>query len=303
MKTKAVGSIMETGAGVAGFIRTIFLALTVFVVGIVVAVYWVQRAPHSTGKISASQNVVLSDSTRAVLGALHSPLEIRFYFPKDNSHAPEAICDFAARIERLLAGYESVGNGMLRVTRLHPELDTVAEAQAKSDGIRPAFFGSGDPYYFGLVIVQGEQKETIGPLSPEWEAALEFDLSRAIARADSVVLPSAQFASDSPTSAQAEAEIRSNPKLASVSVDEGSQILRQTALLDVKSIVNEMQVKIDAAREKLMTAQKSGTEVEQKKALQALRELQAEQTAKMNEVGQKLQDQLAALQRVKTVVQ
>jgi len=97
--------------------------------------------------------------------------------------------------------------------------------------------------------------------------------------------------------AAAQKAIESNPKLASATLEQGTQMLRDQALAEFKAAVTEMQNQTQAAEQRL--AQGAGSESEIAGEIQ---KIHAAQTAKMQEITARLHDQLAALAQNKSTV-
>ena len=55
-------------------------------------------------------------------------------------------------------------------------------ARAFADGLKSFNLDKGNACFLGIVVASGTQKELLPQLSPDWEQAVEPDLTRAIAR-------------------------------------------------------------------------------------------------------------------------
>ena len=93
--------------------------------------------------------------------------------------------------------------------------------------------------------------------------------------------------------------VRAIPDLASVSLENGTRILRESALEQLKAAMSEMQTKVAAAQQKLAGAQSGNSEADQQAALLQLQQIQGEQTEKIQQISQRLQDQIGALKQLK----
>jgi hypothetical protein len=245
---------------------------------------------------------VLSASTLAVLKNLNSPIEIRFYAPLGQTDVPDSIAAFAARVDRMLSEYERASGGKLSIVRSNPQLNPADRAKAEADGIRPVSFDETGLYYLGLTVTRDRQKESISGLSPEWEGAVELDLSRAIARATNVRATGVQVVNTSePAIAAAEEAVRSDPRLTAVSLEEGTRILREAALAEFKTAAEEMQSKIAQTRQQIVDAQAANPAGDPAVVRKQLDQLQNEQMQKLKEIAARLQYQIAALERSKGI--
>jgi len=160
---------------------------TVFLLGIAASGFWFYTVSQR-GQAGASNGadspptIQLSDATRAVLSRLDSPVEARFYAVLDPASVPDSVTAFAGRVDQLLSQYEQEAGGNIKVVRVTSISSSGADA-ALADGIRPFNMDKGDACYLGIAVVRAKQKETLSVLEPEWEQALEPDLTRAISRA------------------------------------------------------------------------------------------------------------------------
>jgi ABC-type uncharacterized transport system involved in gliding motility auxiliary subunit len=131
----------------------------------------------------------LSPGTKRILDKLDTPVEIRFYYSKDNSSMPVPLRTYAQEIEDLLSEYQQAGHGKIQVVKLDPKPDSDAEDSARLDGVQgqtAAANLTGDRIYLGLAVSCLDAKTALPFLSPDRETLLEYDISRAIS---SVVNP------------------------------------------------------------------------------------------------------------------
>ena len=141
------------------------------------------------GDLTENKLYTLSPGTRKILDKLDTPVEIRFYYSKDNTSMPVPFRTYAQEIEDLLSEYQQASHGKIQVVKLDPKPDSDAEDSARLDGIQGQTTASnltGDKIYLGLAVSCLDAKTQIAFLSPERETLLEYDISRAIS---SVVNP------------------------------------------------------------------------------------------------------------------
>jgi hypothetical protein len=273
--------------------RTILLLAVVFLLGIAVSAVWFLIRSNRRPAIQ------LSESTRAVLSRLDSPLEIRFYALLDPASVPESVMAFPARVDQLLSAYQQGAAGKINVTSVNSQSTTNANA-ARADGIEAFNSQKGDACYLGLALFSKGHKETVTRLSPEWEQALEPDLTRAIARlldasrGDTVSLVVSQ--ANVTAVQQVKALI---PNLAAVSVQQGNEILRDAAFKDFTAATKEMQIQLKEAEDRLTQAHNRGSEAEQQAAMKHLQEVQAEQTEKLKQIAGRSKTQIDTFQQLK----
>jgi hypothetical protein len=278
--------------------RAAALVLVVFLAGLVAGAYLYRRA--SPKNLNATnQGVVLSDSTKAILKQLDSPVEIRFYALLDPATVPESLRAFATRLEQLLAQYQQEGGGKINLTRHNSQSGTGAQAAA-ADGIKPFNREKGNVCYLGIAIAQDQQKETLPQLAPQWESAVESDITRAIARVIAAKLPAKTTAVAAQADATAIEEVkRIAPNYSSVSLEEGTRILREAALKDFAAAADQADIQVKEAQQRVRQAENGGSQTEQQAALKNLQQVQLDQAEKLKAIAARHQAQLAALQQLK----
>lgn len=284
--------------------RVAVLVLALILLGVAAGAFWYFRRgrEHGTTKnTGAAAGVVLSESTKAVLKNLDSAVEIHFYSLLDQASVPASTFAFADRINQLLAEYQREGGGKISVTFFKASSDANA---ASAEGLKPFNLDKGDACYLGLSVSYKAQKQSFPQLSAEWEQALEFDLSRAIARlAETPPTPNSPASSSANSSATDSTSIddlkHAIPNLASVSVTEGTQLLRQEALQNFKTAAAEMEVQVKEAQQRLIEAQNGKSEAAQRAAMKHFQQVQAEQAEKLRQIAARLQSQIATLEQIK----
>ena len=143
-------------------------------------------------------------------------------------------------------------------------------------------------------------KESLPRLTPEWEQALEPDLTRTIARLLDAAEPVKAPVAVSQINTAAVQEVKAMiPDLAAVSLEEGKKVLQEAALKDFTAAAKEMRAQIKEAEQRLAQAQQGGTEAERQAARAHLQQVQAEQTAKLKEIAARSQAQVEALEQLK----
>ena len=285
-------------------VRTVLLVLVCFACGIGAGAYWYRGAAKSSPSPAAEPAAGLSAAMTDALQQLEAPVEIRFYAPASKTILPEPLQAFAGRVDQLLAWYEQQAAGKIRVTRLDPLGNADAAGKAKADGLKPAPLASGEIYYLALVADYHRQKELIAPLAPEWELALESDLSRAILRLTSSKSAAPHVASAPVADPVAAREVvqeitRAIPNLETVKLAEGTEMLRKLALEQCQASLREIQPKVDTAQQKLVQAQRGSSAADQQAAMKEFQQVQTEQTEKIQQITLRLQDQIAALRQLK----
>lgn len=284
--------------------RIILFLLVVCLLGVAGGAYWLYRpsqrgATAASGPAGDASAIALSDSTRAVLDRLESPLEIRFYTLLDPATVPASLIAFGGRVGQLLSAYQQEANGKIKITTLNSQSNSGANA-ALADGITVFNLDKGEACYLGITLVLSGRKETLAHLSPEWEQVLEPDLTRAIIRLvdanRSVTVPTTVSQINTAAIQEVRALI---PDIAAISVPAGKQILQDAAYKEFTAAAREMQARVKEAEQRLGEAQKGGTEAEQQAALKQLQQVQAEQIEKLKDIAAKSKAQIDTFQQLK----
>lgn len=100
-----------------------------------------------------------------------------------------------------------------------------------------------------------------------------------------------------PEAVEAVRRLIANP--GAVSMEEGKRVLTEAALTDFKAAVDDMEAQLKKAEERFSQAQSSGSEAEQQAARKQLQQIRADQAERSKQIAQRLQAQLAALERLK----
>jgi hypothetical protein len=92
---------------------------------------------------------------------------------------------------------------------------------------------------------------------------------------------------------------RQIPNFASVSLEEGSQVLRQAALRDLQAALSQMEGQLKEAEARVAQMEETKAETGKQAALKDLQRLQAEQAAKLSEFTTRSSAQIEALRQMK----
>jgi hypothetical protein len=277
-----------------GSARSFLLLSVVFLLGCGLSALWLYRGQRPGS--AAKSTRLLSEGTLKVLARISSPVELRFYSILDPATIPESLKAFASRIDQLISAYEQQGHGNLKISRYNQASDANATT-ASADGIKPFNLEKGDACYLGISLTSGIQKEAIPRLDPDWEPALESDLTRAIAH----VIEAPAKAASAKVSQKLDPVITDEvrhviPNVESVSLEEGTRALREAALKEFASATKEMEAQIKDAEQRVKSAQ---SPAEQETAIKKLRDLQSEQIEKLKGIAAKSEAQIQTLQLLK----
>jgi ABC-type uncharacterized transport system involved in gliding motility auxiliary subunit len=158
------------------------------VFAILVLLNLVLGAPRARLDLTQGKLYTLSDGTRSVLGKLEGPVKIRLYFSQ-GADVPLPVKAYGRRVEDMLAEFRQAGHGNVRVEKLDPEPDSEAEDSATLEGVEPQVSAGGDRFYLGASVSYADQKIALPALALDREPLLEYDLTRAIARATTATKP------------------------------------------------------------------------------------------------------------------
>jgi hypothetical protein len=92
---------------------------------------------------------------------------------------------------------------------------------------------------------------------------------------------------------------RAMPNYASLSLDQGTEILRQAALKEYAAAAQELQSQVAQAQAELSQAA-GKSPADQQAAMKHLQQVQAEQSQKLQQIGGQLQTQITALKQLKS---
>lgn len=287
----------------------IVVLLVGLILGLALGALWVCRTANQTEAVSTSgiaaehtDSAGLSQATKSVLQHLETRVEIRFYSLLGETRTAEPLQAFAGRVEELLSAFQRAGGGKIGVTRITAANRTDVKSAALSDGLEPFTVGRGEQGYLGIAVLARQEKVALPRLLAEWEPALEFDLSRAIARVSggAASVPGSAVVNPNPVDlASAEEVTRALPNLAALSLEEGTQKLREAALDEFKTAVSEMQVKVNEAQQRLAEARGKNSESEVQAATKQLQQLQSDQSESLAQISRRLQARIATLERLK----
>lgn len=268
------------------------LAVIFFVMGIAAAAIWLHFKP-----VAASNQIALSQENRNLLAQLEVPVTVRFYSLLPGTSAD--LQHFSARVGQWLDAIQSASDGKVQVVRVEPG-GTNADA-AIADGVQPFNLEKGEANFLGLSVRSDGHKESIGRLQPEWESALQYDVVRAILR---VAVPPAP-APLAPEVAKPSQEVvsaikRLIPDVNSTSLEDADKIFHEDFLKQCAEAGTEMEAKINAAQEKVVEAQTSGSAAELETARKNLSEVQLAQGEKLKAIAAQLQTELAVFHQMKS---
>jgi gliding motility-associatede transport system auxiliary component len=150
---------------------------------ILVAINFIAGRVKQRVDLTAEHAYTLSAGTKAILAKLDTPVQIRFYASQSAEGMPVFLKTYAQQVDDLLGEYQQNSRGLIQIQKLDPEPDSDAEDSAKLEGVEPQRLSNGERVYLGLSVSLLDQKEAIPFLSPERERLLEYDISRALARA------------------------------------------------------------------------------------------------------------------------
>jgi hypothetical protein len=277
----------------SGSARSAVLVMLFFCLGAALSAMWFHQSAKPVPQ--AEPGIVLSPSTKAVLDHLNSPIEVRFYSILD-PNSPPSLRDFSARVKELLAAYQQSAPSKLT-------LNAPAAADPNAalvDGIKGFNLDKGEGSYLGLSLSCAGKREVLAQLAPEWEQALEPDISRAIQRVTANTANQSGAPGGTPADSAAVESVKSAiPNLDSVSLEDGIRILRENSLKEFTTAVGEMQAQVRDAQARLAQAKTGGSSADQDAALKQLQAVETANAEHLKEIAANSQARVDALKKLK----
>jgi gliding motility-associatede transport system auxiliary component len=124
----------------------------------------------------------LAAGTKEVLRSIDEPIDLRFYYSERLDELGPYFASYANRVDELLAEYQRLSNGRIRVERLDPQPFSPEEDLAVAEGLQGLpVHDDGTQAYFGLSGRNStDDDEVVAYLAPERGDFLEYDLTRMI---------------------------------------------------------------------------------------------------------------------------
>ena len=156
---------------VVGVVALLIILVALNVLGNFIKIRW---------DLTENHLYTLSQGSQRIVQKLDTPVEIRFYYSKDNASTPVYLRTYAQEVEDLLAEFQQASHGKIKIVKLDPKPDSDAEDSARLDGVEGQTVNLSDKVYLGLAVSCLDAKTAIPFLSPGRESLLEYDVSRAI---------------------------------------------------------------------------------------------------------------------------
>jgi ABC-type uncharacterized transport system involved in gliding motility auxiliary subunit len=124
----------------------------------------------------------LAEGTKQVLRSIDEPVDLRLYYSKGLDELGPYFATYADRVDELLAEYQRLSDGKIRVERLDPQPFSPEEDLAVAEGLRGLpVHDDGTLAYFGLSGRNStDDDEVLAYLAPERGDFLEYDLTRMV---------------------------------------------------------------------------------------------------------------------------
>ncbi len=274
---------------------TLLVAVVAFALGAAVGAFWVTQ--HSKATDAPAPSSQLSDATHDVLKRLGEPVALRFYSLLGPGASSE-LRTFSDRVKQLLLEYQQNAGGKIDLVIMDNTTNT-SPNQALADGIAGFDLDRGEGCYLGVALSCEGRKAALPRLLPEWETAVEPDLSRAIANVSKSRTGTTTPQGGTPEPAVTEMLNKTIPDASKVSLEEGTRMLRTAALAEFTATVNETQAQVQAAEAQLKQAKSNGSPNEQDAALKHLQDIQNVQSQKLKEITARSQAQIDAWKKLR----
>jgi len=273
--------------------RAPVLALSFFLAGVGLTAVWFEYGKNGLPGKSPAE---LSSSTLDLLRQLNVPVQIRFYSVLPPGTASQSLQDFSQRVDHLLSEFQDANPAKIQVVR---NVSTTGADAAVAAGIRPFNLEKGEACFLGVTVANGDRKESLAQLQPEWEAALPSDLARAILRVAAETPPPVVAKIVPLTPAITNEILKLIPNFNATSADDANRIFHQDFVNQCAKAGAEMETQINAAAQEVVKAQNGGSAADLEAARKKLSQVQFDQTEKLKEVAAHLQLQLDAFQQMK----
>ena len=155
---------------IAGFLLILILLLANMFAGLF---SW--KLDFTDGKL-----FTLSKGSQLLVEKLEERVDLDFYFSRSVEDLPISFKNYGTRVEEMLRQFEAASNGMVRLNIINPEPDTEEEEAATRAGITPNPLPNGQNLYFGLVLTQADNQETVPFFAYQRENSLEYDIAKAL---------------------------------------------------------------------------------------------------------------------------
>jgi ABC-type uncharacterized transport system involved in gliding motility auxiliary subunit len=156
-----------------GLAVILFLAINVLADGVLTS---------SRLDLTADRLFTLSDGTKQLLASIDEPVDLRLYYSKELDGVGPYFSNHARRVEELLAAYQRLSGGKVRIERLDPEPFSPEEDLAVAEGLQGLpIRDDGTLAYFGVSGRNStDDHQVISYLAPERANFLEYDLTRMV---------------------------------------------------------------------------------------------------------------------------
>lgn len=168
------------------------LAGTVLFLIILVGLYWVAGKTQKRLDLTRDKIYTLSESTRAMLAKLQDRVTVTVYATEKDT--PAEWTEKRDELRQLLAQYRNISRGKVQFAFRDPVPGTDTEKAAQDAGMESSLMQESSTTsfklnqgYFGLVAEYRGKNEKIPFIHPS--VSMEYQLTRAINKAGSVVLP------------------------------------------------------------------------------------------------------------------
>ncbi len=278
---------------------SVWWLLVLFCAGLLVGGFLLKRTSHPTASPASvaeplPTETVLAGVTQEVLQRSERGVEIHFYRLLNDGPGAESLQAFAARTQVLIDEFVRISEGRIAANFFTDTSSGPARAAALAEGLAPLRFGRSEPDLLGIVVRFRSDKVVLSPLDPKWEGALEFDLTRALARVMGQVGTGDSVMNPAPMNAAATAELfRILPDLETLTLEQARQQLQAAAREEFKVVVTALQQQLAEAQQRFATSGNSTA------GRQELQQLQFQQMEKLNEIPRRTQAQLDLLARIK----
>lgn len=173
-----IGRRRRGASGFAAVIRAVAIGIVV-VVGMAISMPLASRLTLSFD-FTQEREFTLSRGSIEVLERLPVGTEVTLYWSANEPAVPAAIKSQARKLQRFLDQLVRRSDGRVTVRAVDPQPDTDDELQAVADGLRRVQMTSGDHFFLGATLQQGERVTSIPYFDMRRDRLLEYDIAVAL---------------------------------------------------------------------------------------------------------------------------
>jgi len=165
-----------------------WIAFALLLVGLILVTFITSFIPGQVD-LTAKNLYTLSQGSISIIEKIEDPVTLELYYSRTAEGTPIHIKNYANRVIALLRQYARASDGKVELRVIDPKPDTEEEEAAIRANIAQKQLPNGDPFFFGLSVIQADLEKEIPEFVLRKEPFLEYDISRAIYSVQQFGLP------------------------------------------------------------------------------------------------------------------